>query len=87
MIPSTAKQSLAWAFLVGATLLSIWTSGHMGIKAIAVAISIAIAAAKVIVVLHCFMDMGRVTLPFRIFFYVWTTGCAAMIGGIAWLSV
>jgi hypothetical protein len=81
-----ARQSLAWAFLVGATLLTIWASGHIGVQRVAVTISIAIAAAKVVVVLHAFMGMGRVARPVRIYFYVWTLGCGTMIGGIAWLS-
>ena len=86
MSPAAARQSAAWAFLVGATLLTFWTAGHSGTRAAAIAISMAIATAKVIVVLHRFMELGRAALALRIFFYIWTAGCAAMIAGIAWTA-
>lgn len=86
MTPLTGRLSAAWGLLVGATLLTFWAAGHFGTLATAIGVSMALAAVKVLVVLHRFMELGRTALPFRLFFYFWTIGCAAMIWGIALAS-
>lgn len=76
-------QTVAWVFLVSATLLSLWSAEHLGLQSVAIAASITIAAAKVIVVLGRFMDSDRLTTPMKLYFYAWPIGCAAMILGFA----
>jgi Prokaryotic Cytochrome C oxidase subunit IV len=77
------RQTAAWAFLVTATLASLWAAGHLGAPMAVIAVSIGIAAIKVIVVLRRFMELGRLSLPLRLFFYGWSVCCALMILGVA----
>ncbi len=86
MTPSAARYSAAWGILVAATLLTFWAAGHFGTLATAIAVSMALAAVKVLIVLYRFMELARVGLPLRLFFIVWTIGCATMIWGIAQAS-
>ncbi len=76
----------AWALLIAASLSSFWTNSHSGGQVKAVAVIMAIAAIKVVVVLHRFMGAGRLALPMRLYFYVWSFGCAAMIAGAVGFS-
>ena len=86
MGPPERRQTAAWIFLVAATLLSFWVAAHSGTQVAQIAAIMTIAAVKVIVVLRRFMNADRLARPLRIYFYVWTFGCAAMILGVAWIS-
>lgn len=87
MPPIERRQTAAWAFLVAATVLSFWASAHLGTQIGAVAAIMTIAALKVIAVLQRFMDLDRATLAMKLYFYAWSSGCAAMIFGLTVLGL
>lgn len=83
---SSRRAHLTWAALVIATLGSVGTGEYLGHPLLAVAAILGIAAFKVRLILRHFMELHEAPPGWRLFFDLWTGGCAAMIVGFYWAA-
>lgn len=76
----------AWLLLVVLTLISFFVAEQLSMRLLAIAAIMVFSGFKVRLVLYRFMELGKLPLPFRIFFNVWITVCSSMIFGLYWYA-
>lgn len=78
---------LVWSILILFTIGSCAIAEFLPRRELAVALIMFVAAFKIRLILRHFMELRHGPLELRIFFDVWTAGCAAMIFGVYWYAL